>query len=456
MWLRKLLILPPVLLGVAVLVYMTSSKKAPQQTPPKERITQVRYIQVSPSDFLPRAKGFGSVSPARVWNAVAQVSGQIEYVDPGFKKGAVLLANTEIIRISKKDYEIAINQAKANIRSAEAKLKELGVTEKNNQAALKIEEQSLKIKKQELARKKALLQRGTIAQASVDQEQRDLLAQEKRVVDLQNTIRLLPTQIEAQKSQIEINNIQLETAKRDLGHTSIRLPFSARISEANVEVTQYVGVGTTLGKSDGIKTAEIEAQFPQGHLRRMLNTFPKTAKQPLTLRADTFERITKKLGLYAIVRLKSGLQTVEWRAKVLRTSDTIDPKTRTVGVIVAVEDHYKKVVPGIRPPLVKGMFVEVELRTKVQPNQVIVPRSAIHNGNVYILNNENRLEIKPVTVALSMENFSVIKNGLKAGDKVIVSDLVPAIPKMLLNGHDDKDLSQNLLKAASPKQGDNK
>ena len=160
--------------------------------------------------------------------------------------------------------------------------------------------------------------------------------------------------------------------------------------------------------------------------------------------------------MYAIVRLKSGLQTVEWRAKVLRTSDTIDPKTRTVGVIVAVEDHYKKVVPGIRPPLVKGMFVEVELRTKVQPNQVIVPRSAIHNGNVYILNKENRLEIKPVTVALSMENFSVIKNGLKAGDKVIVSDLVPAIPKMLLNGHDDKDLSQNLQKAAAPKQGDNK
>ena len=42
-------------------------------------------------------------------------------------------------------------------------------------------------------------------------------------------------------------------------------------------------------------------------------------------------------------------------------SDTIDPKTGTLGVIVVVEAAYGSAVPGAKPPLTKGMFVEVSI-----------------------------------------------------------------------------------------------
>ena len=88
--LKKLLILPPVLIGAAVLFYMVASKQPPEKKPPQENSRHVRIIEVIEADFVPKTIGYGNVEPRRVWNAVAQVGGQIEYVHPQFKKGAVL------------------------------------------------------------------------------------------------------------------------------------------------------------------------------------------------------------------------------------------------------------------------------------------------------------------------------------------------------------------------------
>lgn len=451
---RKLWFFPPVILGVLILVFFVGSRKTPVQNPPAELARHIRVIEVGQEKLLPRAVGYGTVKPARVWNAVAQVSGQIEYVHPSFKKGAILPADTEIVRISDTDYKIAVKQAEANIRSAKARLKELEITEQNNKDALGIEEKSLSIKQQELSRKQELLKRGTIAQASLDQEQRDLLNQEKRVLDLKNSLRLLPTQRDVQKEQLEVYETQLETAKLNRKRTSIRLPFAARISEANVEVTQYVGVGTMLGAADGLKTAEISAQIPLSNITRLMQPY-LNKEQTATLSREAFEALRTKMGLYAIVRLNTGLKNVAWKAVVSRTSDTIDPKTRAVGIIISVEDHYKKVIPGERPPLVKGMFVEVELRTAPLEGLLVIPRSALHDKQLYVLNNESRLEIRPVSLAFSQGNLAVISSGLKAGEKVVVSDLSPAIPNMLLRHTTDQELMKR-IKSEALAEGDAK
>lgn len=452
--LKKLLIIPPILLGAAVLFYMVTLREPPKQKPPTEQSRHVRVMTVMATDFIPKTVGFGNIEPGRVWNAVAQVSGQVEYVHPSFKKGEVLPAGTEIIRISPKDYQIAIQQAEANIRSAKAKLQEFEVTEENTKAALSIEEKSLAIKKQELDRKTKLLERGTLAQASVDQEQRDVLAQEKRVVDLKNSIRLLPAQKLAQEETLAVNETQLQTAKLNLARTRITLPFTARISQDNVEITQFVSVGTVLGSADGTQVAEVEAQFPFRFLAQMINVATRNDKSfDLTrnpfMKIGDRKKIAERIGLYGIIRLKTGARDLEWKAEVVRGSDTVDPKTRSIGVVLAVQDHYKKAIPGQRPPLIKGMFVEAELRTNPVKQQIVVPRSALHNNSVYVVNNDSRLNIRPVEVSLVQGNLAVISKGLKVGEKLVVSPLSPAIPNMLLRTTEDEALSKNLIAEAS-------
>ncbi len=448
---RKLLIFPPVILGAAVLVYQFAFKKPPEQTPPAERIRHVRVIEAVESEIVPKAVGYGSVKPGRVWDAVAQVKGRVDYVHPDFKNGAILRSGTEIIRISPADYTIAIKQAGANVRSGEAKLKELIVAEENARNSLKIEERSLEIKSQELERVRKLFERGTAAQATVDQEQSDLLAQTMKVQDLRNNLKLLPAQQVAQEEQNAVYRTQLETAKLDLQRTSIKLPFDGRIAETKVEVTQYVGVGTVLGSLDGMQTAEVEAQIPQSHFRKLIDTMVgKSTGSGVTRK--TVSDFAEKFGLHAIIRLRFDDKDVEWQGKVVRISDTVDPKTRTVGAIVSVDNNYARAVPGRRPPLVKGMFVEVELRTKPLPGKIIVPRSALHAGRLYIANGDSRLEVRPVTTGLVQGDLAVVSSGLKPGEKVVVSDLSPAIPGMGLKTTIDTGLAEKIAGKAAAKR----
>jgi len=66
----------------------------------------------------------------------------------------------------------------------------------------------------------------------------------------------------------------------------------------------------------------------------------------------------------------------------VRFDDEVDARTRTMGVVIAVDRPYDKVIPGYRPPLSKGMFVQVVLRGKPHRARLLVPRSAVRAGAV--------------------------------------------------------------------------
>ena len=88
-------------------------------------------------------------SPARTYEAIAQVSGTVEYVNPDLEKGAILPAGAVLLRLSPVDFNLAIAQAHANIRAIEAVLTELTVAKDNQIAALAIETEALTLKAHE-------------------------------------------------------------------------------------------------------------------------------------------------------------------------------------------------------------------------------------------------------------------------------------------------------------------
>jgi len=435
--LRKLLILPPLLVGIAVFAYMASGQRGPERKPPAERARVVRVITAEAVRLVPRVSGYGSVYPGTVWNAIAQVGGEVVEVHPALKKGAILPAGTGIVRISPADYVLAVSQAEANIRSAEATLAELEVTQTNTSDLLAIEKRGLTLRQSELTRKQNLLKRGTLSRSAFELEQRETLAQRKKVQDLENTLRLLPTQRAVQQEQIAVFRAQLESAKLNLARTRIALPFDAKIASVNVEAKQFVQTGGVLATADSLDVAEVEAQMPIALFRAMVNA-SVPGSLPTGFTPESFPQIVESFGFTAIVRLRAGDDIIEWPARFARVSDTIDPKTRTVGVIVAVDGAYAKATPGSRPPLTKGMFVEIEIRTRPLEAAIVVPRAALHDGSVYVADGRNRLEVRPVTVKLRQGDLAVIDKGVEAGTRVVVSDLIPAIAGMLLAPRPDE------------------
>jgi multidrug efflux pump subunit AcrA (membrane-fusion protein) len=131
----------------------------------------------------------------------------------------------------------------------------------------------------------------------------------------------------------------------------------------------------------------------------------------------------------------------------------VDPETRTIGVIVAVDEPYGKVRPGVRPPLVKNMFVEVEVRGRPKPKTLVVPRAALQGGKIYVANGDDRLEIREVKIGFTQTNFATIETGLKEGERVVMTDLVPAIEGMLLVPVMDEAALNRLLAEAAGTTG---
>ena len=441
---RLLLFVVPVALGLGVVGYALQNREGPQRLPPEERTTPVRVVTAPAVDVVPRARGYGSATPGRSWEAVGEVSGTVIYRHPELEKGAVLRAGTELLRIDPTDYRLAVAQIEASIRSTEAQLAVLDVRASNTRRSLAIEERSIDLARKELERKQRLVKQGTISQAAVDQEERAVLVGEQAVQNLRNSMNLLPAERSVLEATLDQLKAQLETARRNLARTTIVAPFDCRVAEVNVEMAQFAVQGKVLVVADSLDVAEVTAQVPIGTLLTLL---PRDLDVPLEPGA-TMPRIREVAGLDAIVRLRTGRGHTEWQARFARMSDTVDPRTRTVGVIVAVDNPYRQAIAGERPPLVKNMYVEVEVRGRPRPGAVVIPRGALYGREVRTVDAEDRLRIREVEVDFIQTNFVVIASGLEAGERVVVSDLPFAADGMRLAPVDDEEAQAALVAEA--------
>jgi membrane fusion protein (multidrug efflux system) len=81
-------------------------------------------------------------------------------------------------------------------------------------------------------------------------------------------------------------------------------------------------------------------------------------------------------------------------------------------------------LPNPQGELRPGMFVRAYVKGAVRPNALLVPQKAVQqtaNGHVvYVVDAEEKAELRPVLVGEWVDTDWVINQGLKAGDRVIV------------------------------------
>lgn len=442
---RKLLVLPPVLAGVALLVFLSRGSE-PEREPLAEKVRPVSVIAVPTVDFVPRAIGYGSVQPGRSWEAVAEVSGRVISKHALLESGELIAGGLEILQIDPADYQLAVESVKSKIRGAEAQIAELDVSEGNARQSLEIEQRALELSEKDLQRKRTLVKRGSIAQATADESERTVLSRRQAVQGHRSTLALIPSEREVLEANLALYQAELLQAERNLERTRIVSPFDGRVAAVNVEDRQFVAVGQVLAVVDGLDSAEVAAQIPLERVRHLLSASDVSGSN---VQIQAIGSVFQQLDLTAIVRLRSGDLEVVWQARFARIRETIDPATRTVGVVVAVDDPYRQAQPGRRPPLAKNMYVEVELWGEPVTGSIVIPRSALHDGFVYLLGEDDRLLRRPVTVGIAQGGLATITEGLEAGDRIVIGDLVPAIDGMLTNPVDAPLELQALMEEAT-------
>jgi len=79
-------------------------------------------------------------------------------------------------------------------------------------------------------------------------------------------------------------------------------------------------------------------------------------------------------------------------------------------------------------------------------SKLVVPVGALHAGHVFVAGKDNRLEKRKVKIGYRGDGFVIVNEGLEAGTRVVVSDLIAPLPGMLLEPQPDDALQAELAR----------
>lgn len=441
---RGLLVGLGLLLGIGLMAVFILTRQAPQRDNTELAAPVMSVIEVKSLPFQVEARGHGIARPTQTWQAIANVPGRVVYKHARLDDGVLLPAETLLLEIDPSQYQLAEAEALGELASLAAEHAQLDMTVENTQRLLELEQQRLQLAEQELVRFQRLAKSGSVSQSRRDEEERAMLAQREKVHSLRNQLQLIPSSRQRLEAQIERANTRLEQARQDIKDTRFVAPFDLRLAAVDAELHQYVNAGQRLVQADGIATAEIVAQVPLTMLLQLMQSPKQSSVKTDAL--DLGDRLDFSV-IDAQVSLVAGA-SVQWPARVVRIARGLNPDTRAAQVVVEVDEPYRSASPPERPVLQPDMYVQVRLSAQLPEPRLVIPATAVHQGEVYLLDEQQRLQRRAVEVAFEQHDMAVISKGLSGGEILIIDDLTPAINGMRIKPVRDEAMEQWLQQRA--------
>jgi len=221
----------------------------------------------------------------------------------------------------------------------------------------------------ELDRAQALLGRGFVSRADIDR---------KRAAR------------DAAAARVRVAQAQLGASRARIGRLDVRAPTAGLVLSRSVEAGQVVGAGSpALFRIAEGGQIELMARLPQSDLARL------------------------NVGVPVTVTPVGSTQT--YQGSVWQVSPIIDPQTRQ-GIARILVPYNRELRPG--------GFASAEIRAG-SANAPLLPESAVqsdHRGNyVYVVDNQNKIVRRAVTVGEVSDRGVAIASGLNGNERIVES-----------------------------------
>jgi multidrug efflux system membrane fusion protein len=353
---RKLL--PSILIFLLLLVLgacggsntkSAEASAAPQAVPVAVATAERRDVPVYLS-------GLGGVTAFNTVSLKTRVDGQI--VQVAFKEGQLVKQGDLLLVIDPRPYQVALEQAEANLARDQAQLKNAQI---------------------DLDRYQGLYKDGVVSQQQYD-SQRALVGQ------LGGTV---------QADQAAIDN-----AKLQLVYTRITAPVSGRVGLRLVDIGNMVHASDTnpLLVLTQLQPIAVIFTLPED----VLPTVAKHMSQG-PLEVDAYSRDD-------LMKISTG--------KLLTIDNQIDPTTGT-GKLKAIFDNTDK---ALWPNQFVNAHLLLETRKNATVIPAAALQRGPQNGTfAYVMKPDKTVEARPLQVELTQANLSVVDSGLSPGD-VVVTD----------------------------------
>jgi RND family efflux transporter MFP subunit len=377
---KKLLkVIAPVLVlavSIGVVQALSAAKPAPEKKEESQRLISL-YVDEVKSDMVTiSVQTQGEVRAKTEIDLIPQVSGRIVSVSGSFAEGAEFSPGETLIKIDDTNYKLAVIRAQAQVAEA--------------QVAVQRELANAKIKEDHWL--------------------------DKRTNGEPTAYALNKPQVLEAEAKLMAAEADLKEANLNVARTEINVPFLGRVLTKNVGIGQYVTAGTPLGRVFSTDTVEIRLALTDSQLSEL--------NLPMGFMADAFNAPVVEFNA------RVGNKEHSWTGRIVRTHASVDSQTRLIYAIAEVEDPYG-LGSDNGAPMAVGMFVQAEIAGVNSQAAMVLPRLALRNADkVYVINDNNRLEIRTVEVLSTSVDTVLVTAGVSVGDKVVTSTIPAAVDGM--------------------------
>ncbi|WP_066729108.1 efflux RND transporter periplasmic adaptor subunit [Desulfuromonas sp. DDH964] len=220
--------------------------------------------------------------------------------------------------------------------------------------------------------------------------------------------------IKQAEADVQVAQAAVDTARINLGYTTVKAPISGRIGRS------LVTTGALVTASQATPLATIQALDPA------YVDVTQSSAELLQLKRELASGALKGAAGQAKVRLVFEDGTDYDQTGVLKFSDvTVDPSTGSVTL--------RTLFPNPKQLLLPGMYVRALLEEGVNENAILVPQRGVTrnpegNAVVMLVGADDKVEQRVIQVARTVGDYWLVAGGLKPGDRVILEGLQRARP----------------------------
>ena len=215
--------------------------------------------------------------------------------------------------------------------------------------------------------------------------------------------------VDASAAKIEFDKAACALRNIDLGYCYIQAPFAGELSKSSVDPNSFITKGTPLAVLNQLQPIYVDSFLAEKHLIELQKAL-KEHPDVVTVEARLIDDA-------------AVLQT----GRLVFVSNEIEKTTGTFDVRAQFENEQLQFWAG------RG--IDLKIYYKILQNVLLVPESAIHEGNkgsfVYIVNAQGVSEMRYVKVDQTYDGWIVVLSGLSGDEQVIAEGhalLAPGMP----------------------------
>ena len=410
---RKSLVFVTALILATVLISVSCSKNETAKSAPPPPPTVI--VEDVGQKTVPIFSEFvGQTRAEETVELRARVEGTLQKVY--FREGTPVKKGQLLFTIDKRPFEAALQSARAILAKATSDLAQARQRTDVLEAQAQLADAQAVLSKttQDVNRMKPLAKEKAVTELELDaavaaekSAQAQVDAKRANLTNLEASVKYT---IERAAAEVSAAKARVTQAELDLSYCSIHSPINGIIGFIQVDE------GNLVGRGDATLLATVSLSNP------LLVDFNISEVEFLKL---TNKDNTGKRARDAKFDLILSDESIHPNSGSFKVVDrTVDPTTGTMKVEAAFPN------PGsyLRP----GQFARVRVAVSEVEDAILVPQRAVQEQQgakiVFVVDSTNKVQLRTIRVGDKSDNYLIVLDGLKAGERVIVEGMQKARP----------------------------